>query len=102
MTNNSSTNIKLSKIQLHKTGQSRRFLGRLLGPLLKTFTDAAIQFIYLFFFGLGMTTIISNEEMHDIMKIIKLLEESGLFIKGLVKQFKMKQKNKMVDFLASY
>ena len=34
--NNSSANIKLSKTQLHKTGQSRRFLGRLLGLLLKT------------------------------------------------------------------
>ena len=29
-------NIKLSKTQLHKIGQSRRFLGRLLGPLLST------------------------------------------------------------------
>ena len=29
-------NIKLSKTQLHKIGQSGRFLGRLLGPLLKT------------------------------------------------------------------
>ena len=34
--NNSSANIKLSKIQLHKIGQSGGFLGRLLGPLLKT------------------------------------------------------------------
>ena len=34
--NDSSANIKLSKTQLHKIGQSGRFLGRLLGPLLKT------------------------------------------------------------------
>ena len=34
--NNSSATIKLSKTQLHKIGQSRGFLGRLLGPLLKT------------------------------------------------------------------
>ena len=33
--NNSSTNIKLSKTQLSKMIQSGRFLGRLLGPLLK-------------------------------------------------------------------
>ena len=33
--NNSSANIKLSKTQLHKIGQSGGFLGRLLGPLLK-------------------------------------------------------------------
>ena len=34
--NNSSANIKLSKTQLHKIGQSGGFLGRLLGQLLKT------------------------------------------------------------------
>ena len=33
--NNSSTNTKLSKIQLHKIGQPGGFLGRFLGPLLK-------------------------------------------------------------------
>ena len=33
---NSSANIKLSKTQLHKIGQSGRFLGIFLGPLLKT------------------------------------------------------------------
>ena len=34
--NGSSGNIKLSKTQLYKIGQSGGFLGRLLGPLLKT------------------------------------------------------------------
>ena len=34
--NNLSTDIKLSKIQLSKMIQSRGFLGRLLGPSLKT------------------------------------------------------------------
>ena len=34
--NNSSANIKLSKTQLYKIGQSGGFLGRSLGPLLKT------------------------------------------------------------------
>ena len=34
--NGSSANIKLSKTQLHKTGQSGGFLDSLLGPLLKT------------------------------------------------------------------
>ena len=45
--------------------------------------DAAIQkTIYLS----GVTTlIISNEEMEDIMKIVKYLEESGLLIKGVSK-----------------
>ena len=35
-------------------------------------------------FGSGITTlIISNEEINDIMKIVKPLEESGLLIKGV-------------------
>ena len=34
--NNSSANKKLSKIQLHKIGQSGGFLSRPLGPVLKT------------------------------------------------------------------
>ena len=34
--NNSSTNMKLSKTEWHKIGKSGGFLGRLLGPLLKT------------------------------------------------------------------
>ena len=34
--NGSLANIKLSKYQLHKLGHSGGFLGRLLGPLLKT------------------------------------------------------------------
>ena len=35
-------------------------------------------------FGYGTTAlIISNEEMNDIVKIVKSLEESGLLIKGV-------------------
>ena len=34
--NDSSANIKLSKTAIHKIGPSEGFLGRLLGPLLKT------------------------------------------------------------------
>ena len=46
-------------------------------------TDAAI---YKKTFGFGATTlIISKEEMNDIMKIIRSLEESGLLIKGVSK-----------------
>ena len=109
--NNSSANIKLSKTQLHKIGQLGEFLGRLLGPLLKSAlpligyllaksvliplgltaaesaTDAAI---HKKMFGSGRpsdlasrttTLIISNEEMNDIMKIVKSLAESALLIK---------------------
>ena len=46
-------------------------------------------------FGFAMTKlIISNEEVDDIMKIIKFLEESGLLIKGFSKLLKTKQKKK--------
>ena len=35
-------------------------------------------------FGSGNTTlVIFNDEMNDIMKIVKSLEESGLLIKGV-------------------
>ena len=106
--NNLSANIKLSKTQLHKIGQSGEFLGRLLGTLLETglplmknvlkslaksalipleltaaasSTDAAI---HKKMFGFGMTTlIISNQEMNDIRKIVKSLEETGLLIKDV-------------------
>ena len=53
-------------------------------------------------FGSGFTTlIISNEEMED-MKMVKSLEDSGLLMKGLVKQLKIKQKNKKEDFSECY
>ena len=45
-------------------------------------TDAAIH-KKMFRSANTMTLIISNEEMNDIMKIVKSLEESGLLIKGL-------------------
>ena len=52
--------------------------------------DAAIQKeIY----GSGTTAlIISNEEMEDIMKIVKSLEELGLLIKGISEKIKNETK----------
>ena len=107
--NGSSGNIKLSKTQLPKIGQSGGFLGRLLEPLLKTglflmknvlkslaksvliplglivATSATNAVIHKKMFGPSTTTsIISNEKMNDIVKIIKSLEESGLLIKGIL------------------
>ena len=109
-----STDIKLSKTQLSKMIQSGGFLGRLLGPLLKTGLPLISNVIkpltksVLIFLGLtaasaadagihkkilgsaNMTTlIISNDEIEDI-KIVKSLEDSGLLLKELLKQFKMK------------
>ena len=41
-------------------------------------------------FGSGFTTLlIFNEEMEDIMKIVKSLNNSGLWINVLAKQWKM-------------
>ena len=58
--------------------------------------DAAIQKKV---FGSHMITlIIWNEEMDDIMRTIKSLEESGLLTKGVSQTFKLKQKNKKQDF----
>ena len=47
----------------------------------------------------NMTLIISNEEMNDIMKIMKHLEESGLLIKGFTQTIKNEAKEKKRRFL---
>ena len=52
-------------------------------------------------FGPGVTTlIISNEEMIDITKIIKSLEESRLLIKGVSETFKNEAKEQNRGFLS--
>ena len=124
--NNSSANIKLSKTQLHKIGQSGGFLGRLLGPLLKTglllmknvlkplvksvliplrLTAAAATgaAIYKKIFKSGVTTlIISNEEMNDIMNIVKSVKESGFLIKGVSETIKTEAKVQKGGFLSTF
>ena len=51
-------------------------------------------------FGSGFTTlIISNEEMNDIMKIVKSLEESGLLIKDVSNTIKNEAKEQNVGML---
>ena len=48
----------------------------------------------------GFTTlIICNEEMNDIMKIVKSLEESGLLIKGVSETIKNEAKEQKGGFL---
>ena len=121
----SSANIKLSKSQLHKIGQSGGFLGRIFEPLLKTgfpligyvlkplaesaliplgltaaasATDGAI---HKKMFRSGTTIlIISNEEMNDIMKIVKSLEESSLLIKDVSETIKNQAKERKGGFLS--
>ena len=52
-------------------------------------------------FGSGNTTlIISNEEMNDIIKIIKSLEESGLLIKGVSETVKNEAKEEKGGFVS--
>ena len=55
------------------------------------------------FFGSGMTIlVISNEEMDNIMKIIKPLVDDGSFIKGNSETTENEGKNKKLDFLVCY
>ena len=62
--------------------------------------DAAIQKKV---YGSEITTlIISNEEMEDIMKIIKSLEESLLLVKGICETIKNKTKEKKQDLFQCY
>ena len=51
-------------------------------------------------FGSGTTTFVfSNEDLNDIMKIIKSLEESGLLIKSASKTIKNEAKEQSGRFL---
>ena len=51
-------------------------------------------------YGSGTTTlIISNEEIEDIMKIVKSLEKSGLLIKGISEAIKNEAKEQKGGFL---
>ena len=126
--NHSSTDIKLSKTQLSKMIQSGTFLGRLLGPLLKTglplmksvikplaksvliplglmaaasVADAGIHKKIL---GSGnsnnTTLIISNDEMDDILKIVKSLEDSGVLLKGVSETIQNEAKEQRGGFLS--
>ena len=128
--NHLSADIKLSKTQLSKMIQSGGFLVRLLGPLLKTrlpimknvikvlakivliplgltaAASAADARVHKKALGSGRnittTLIISNDEMENIIKIVKSLEDSDFLSKGVSEQFKMKLKNKKEDFLVYY
>ena len=126
---NTSTDIKLSKTQLSKMIQSGGFLGRLLGPLLKTglpliksvikplaksvliplgltaAAPAADARIHKKILGSGhnnTTLIISNDEMDDILKTVKSLENSGVLLKGFSETIQHEVKNNEEDFLVCY
>ena len=48
------------------------------------------------------TLIISNDEIHDIIKIVKSLEDSGLLLKGVTETVQNEVKEKKEDFLVCY
>ena len=124
--NNSATDIKLSKAQIKKLLQSGGFLGNLLsklaGPLMKvalplarnvlaplglTAAMSAIDgSIQKKIYGSGATKgagvklIIEQEDMNDIMKIIKTLENFGILLKGVSKAIKNETKEQKGGFLS--
>ena len=121
-----STDIKLSKTQLSKMIQSGGFLGRILGPLLKTglpsmksvikplaksvliplgLTAAAAADVGIHKKILGSghnntTLIISNDEMDDILKVVKSLENSGVFLKDVSETIQHEAKEQRGGFLS--
>ena len=125
--NHLSTDIKLSKTQLSKMIQSGGFLGKLLGPLLKTglplmnsvikplakgvliplgltaAASAADARIHKKILGSGhnnRTLIISNNEMDDILKIGKSLEDSEVLLKDVSETIQNEAKEQRGGFLS--
>ena len=113
--NHTSTDIKLSKAQLNKMqkGGFLRFLAPLLKsglPLLKSVikpldmltaaasaTDVAINKKILRS-GNHTTLIISNDDMQDLLKIVKSLEDSGLLLDGNTETVK----NEVIELKAGF
>ena len=110
---------------MHIIGQSERLLGRPLGPLLKTglplmknvlkllaksvliplgltaTVSATDKVIQKKIFWSGMTKfIISNEEMNEIIKIVKSFRESALLKKSVSEAIKNKAKRQRDEFLS--
>ena len=118
--NNLATDIKLSKAQIKKLIQSGGFLGKLLsklaGPLMKVAMSLAKNVlaplgltaampaidggIQKKIHGSGVKLIIDQEDMKDIMKIIKALENSGILLKGVSKTIKNETKEQRGGFLS--
>ena len=118
--NNLTTDIKLSKAQIKKLIQSGGFLGKLLsklsGPLMKVAMQLAKNVlaplglasamsaidgsIQKKIHGSGVKLIIEQEDMKDIMKIIKALENSGILLKGVRKTIKNETKEQRGGFLS--
>ena len=118
--NNLQTDIKLPQAQISKIIQSGGFLGKILGPLLKTglpLLKSVIKLLGLLgltaasseidagvqkkTYGAGTTTlVISNEEMNDLMKIVQALEDSNILLKSVTKAIKNETKEQKGGFLS--
>ena len=111
-TNYLSTNSKLSKTQISKMIESGGFFGRLLGPLLKTrLASAADAQIHKKILGSAKhlsgsashsntIPIIPNDEMKDIIEIVKSLEDSSLLPEGVSETIQNKAKEQRGGFLS--
>ena len=120
--NHSSIDIKLSKTKLSKMIQSGGFLGNLLGKLAGPLMEVAMPLaknvlaplglsaamsaidgsIKKTMLGSGATTlIISNDEMDDILKIVKSLEDSGVLLKGVSETIQHEAKEQRGGFLST-
>ena len=124
---NTSKYIMLSKTQLSKTIQLGGFLGILLGQLLRTglplmksvikplaknvlvpleltaAASAADAGIHKKILGSGhsnTTLIISNNEMDDILNMVKSLEDSGVLLKGVSETIQNEAKERRGGFLS--
>ena len=133
--NNMSTDLKLSKAQISKIIQSRRFLGSLLSKLAGPLMKEAIPLAKIVLVPLGITApasaidvgiqkkkrrkkkkhgsgppltsaprttilIIPDEEMKYIMKIIQVLEDFNILLKGVTKTIKNETKEPKGRFLS--
>ena len=110
----------MSETQIKKIIQSGGFLGKLLsklaGPLMKVALPLAKNLltpldltaaisaidgsIQKKIHGSGIKLIIVQEDMNDIMKIIKALEKSGILLKGVSKTIKNETKEQRGGFLS--
>ena len=118
--NNSAIDIKLSKAQIKKIIQSGGFLGKLLSkladPLMKVALPLAKNVLALLgltaamsaidgstqkkIHGSGIKLIIEEEDMQDIIKIIKELENSDILLKGVSKTIENAIKEQRGGFLS--
>ena len=119
--NHLSTDIKLSKTQLSKMIQSGGFLGNLLSKLADPLMKVAMSSAKNVLAPLGLTAamsgidgsikkkmlgsvtttlITSKDEMNDIIKVVKSLENSGVLLKGVSETIQHEAKEQRGGFLS--